>query len=140
MTSSQLYSALGRLELTRSGSQEERINRVLEKAVYICNYGRWISYFQELSTGDFLLSTRFQRENETRDEYVGRIKKGVEFRINTENYILPYPYDIEVMEAITEICPSTTTCVGGHWSIFSMKEVEGYLSLIKKLYSEAVEK
>jgi ankyrin repeat protein len=93
-----------------------------------------------LFTGDFLLSTRFQRENKTRDEYVERIKKGVERRINTENYIPPYPYDIEVMEAITEICPSTTTCVGGHWSIFSMKEVEGYLSLIKKLYSEALEK
>ena len=93
-----------------------------------------------LFTGDFLLSTRFQRENETRDEYVERIKKGVDIRINMQNYVPPYPYDIEVMEAITEICPSTTTCVGGHWSIFSMKEVEGYLSLIKKLYSEAVEK
>lgn len=33
LTSSQLYSALGRLELTRSGSQETRINRVLEKGV-----------------------------------------------------------------------------------------------------------
>jgi len=33
LTSSQLYSALGRLELTRSGNQETRINRVLEKGV-----------------------------------------------------------------------------------------------------------
>jgi hypothetical protein len=33
LTSSQLYSALSRLELKRSGSQETRINRVLEKGV-----------------------------------------------------------------------------------------------------------
>ena len=33
LTSSQLYSALGKLDLTRSGSQEIRINRVLEKGV-----------------------------------------------------------------------------------------------------------
>jgi len=32
-TSSQLYSAMGRLELTKGGSQEIRINRVLEKGV-----------------------------------------------------------------------------------------------------------
>jgi len=33
MTSSQLYLAMGRLELTKGGSQERRINRVLEKGV-----------------------------------------------------------------------------------------------------------
>jgi len=33
LTSNQLYSALGRLELTRSGSQETRVKRVLEKGV-----------------------------------------------------------------------------------------------------------
>ena len=33
MTSSQLYLAMGRLELTKGGSQEARINRVLEKGV-----------------------------------------------------------------------------------------------------------
>ncbi len=33
LTSSQLYSALGRLELTKSGSQEIRINRILDKGV-----------------------------------------------------------------------------------------------------------
>ncbi|MFO7867103.1 MAG: hypothetical protein R6T98_12115 [Desulfatiglandales bacterium] len=33
LTNSQLYSALGRLELTKSGSQEMRINRTLEKGV-----------------------------------------------------------------------------------------------------------
>jgi len=33
LTSSQLYSALGRLGLTKSGNQEMRINRVLEKGV-----------------------------------------------------------------------------------------------------------
>jgi len=31
LTSSQLSSALGRLELTKSGSQEAKINRILEK-------------------------------------------------------------------------------------------------------------
>jgi len=52
LTSSQLYSAMGRLELTKGGSQEIRINRVLEKGV------KPSDLLNTLSVGDLLSIAR----------------------------------------------------------------------------------
>ena len=52
LTSSQLYSALGKLDMTKGGSQERRINRVLEKGV------KPSDLLNTLSVGDLLSIAR----------------------------------------------------------------------------------
>jgi len=69
LTSSQLYSALGKLDMTKSGNQEMRINRVLEKGV------KPSDLLNTLSVGDLLSIVRKSKcpRKYKRDELVPTI-------------------------------------------------------------------
>ena len=69
LTSSQLYSALGKLDMTKGGSQERRINRVLEKGV------KPSDLLNTLSVGDLLSIARKSKcpRKNKRDELVSTI-------------------------------------------------------------------
>jgi len=84
MTSSQLYLAMGRLELTKGGSQEARINRVLEKGV------KPSDLLDTLTVGDLLSIARSSKcpRKHKKDELVptliSHVKRG-------EDIIKPTP-------------------------------------------------
>jgi hypothetical protein len=89
LTSSQLYSALGRLDVTKRGSQEMRINRVLEKGV------KPSDLLNTLTVGDLLSIARKSEcpRKYKRDELVptiiSHIKRGEDIPIPEKEPLPP---------------------------------------------------
>lgn len=76
LTSSQLYSALGGLELTRSGSQETRINRVLEKGVKPSDLLNTLKVGDLIRVADKSRCPRKYKKDELVPTIISHIKRG----------------------------------------------------------------
>jgi len=76
LTSSQLYSALGRLEMTRSGSQETRIKRVLEKGVKPSDLLNTLTVGDLIRVADKSKCPRRYKKNELVPTIISHIKRG----------------------------------------------------------------
>lgn len=75
-----------------------------------------------LFTGDFITSGRFRRENESDEKYEKRIKRYID---------ILGAYPIEILQAIIDICSSATNCLGGHGTIFEMKDIIEFLDIVQ---------
>ena len=80
MTSSQLYSALGRLGLTRSGSQEIRINLVLEKGVKPSDLLNTLTVGDLLSIARRSKCPRKNKKDELVPSIISHIKRGEDIK------------------------------------------------------------
>jgi len=76
LTSSQLYSALGRLELTRSGSQEKRTKRVLEKGVKPSDLLSTLTVGDLIRVADKSKCPRRHKKDELVPTIISHIKRG----------------------------------------------------------------
>jgi len=76
LTSSQLYSALGRLELTRSGSQKTRINLVLAKGVKPSDLLNTLTVGDLLRVADKSKCPRRYKKDELVPTIISHIKRG----------------------------------------------------------------
>ncbi len=76
LTSNQLYSALGRLELTRSGSQETRIKRVLEKGVKPSDLLNTLTVGDLIRVADKSKCPRRYKKDELVPTIISHIKRG----------------------------------------------------------------
>jgi len=76
LTSSQLYSAMGRLELTKRGSQEIRINRILEKGVKPSDLLNTLSVSDLLSIARKSKCSRKYKRDELIPTIIIHIKRG----------------------------------------------------------------
>ena len=76
LTSSQLYSAMGRLELTRSGSQETRINLVLEKGVTPSDLLNTLTVGDLIRVADKSKCPRRYKKDELVPTVISHIKRG----------------------------------------------------------------
>jgi len=76
LTSNQLYSALGRLELTRSGSQEIRIKRVLEKGVKPSDLLNTLKVGDLIRVADKSKCPRRHKKDELVPTIISHIKRG----------------------------------------------------------------
>ncbi|MBA7536142.1 hypothetical protein ES705_28404 [subsurface metagenome] len=91
MTSSQLHSALGWLELTKGGSQEMRINRVLEKGV------KPSDLLNTLTVGDLLSIARMSKCPRKHKKYelvptlISHVKRGEDIKVIEEKVTIIQP-------------------------------------------------
>jgi len=76
LTSSQLYSALGRLELKRSGNHESRINRVLEKGVKPSDLLNSLTVDDLIRVADKSKCPRRYKKDELVPTIISHIKRG----------------------------------------------------------------
>jgi len=90
MTSSQLYSALGRLGLTRRGSQEIRINLVLEKGVKPSDLLNTLTVGDLLSIARRSKCPRKYKKDELVPTIISHIKRGEDIK-EPESPKLPTP-------------------------------------------------
>ena len=76
LTSSQLYSALGKLQLSRSGSQETKINRVLEKGVKPSDLLNTLTVGDLIKIADKSNCPRKYKKDELIPTIISHIKRG----------------------------------------------------------------
>jgi len=110
MTSSQLYSALGRLDLTKSGSQEMRINRVLEKGVKPSDLLNTLSVNELIMVSDKSKCPRKYKKDELVPTIISHIKRGKDIEPPPEEE-LPQPPEPRLVtdEAFKEALSKFTT-------------------------------
>ncbi len=81
LTSPQLYSGLGRLELTKSGSLETRINRVLEKGVKPSDLLNTLTVSDLFKVADKSKCPRKYRKDELIPTIISHVKRGKDIEI-----------------------------------------------------------
>ena len=96
LTSSQLYSALGRLKLTKSGSQEMRINRVLEKGVKPSDLLNTLTKDDLLSIARRSKYPRKHKRDELVPTIISHIKRGEDIK-EPEPLELPLPPELRLV-------------------------------------------
>jgi len=91
LTSPQLYSALGRLELTKGGSQEIRINRVLEKGVKPSDLLNTLTVGDLLSIAQKSKCARKYKKDELIPTIISHIKRGEDIKLEVKEVPTPKP-------------------------------------------------
>jgi len=93
MTSSQLRSAMGRLELTKGGSQETRINRVLEKGVKPSDLLNTLTVGDLLSLARRSECPRKYKKDELIPTLISHIKRGKDIEKDVTDKKPPQPHE-----------------------------------------------
>jgi len=102
MTSSQLYSALGWLELTKGGSQEKRINRVLEKGVKPSDLLNTLTVGDLLSIARMSKCPRKHKKFELVPTLISHVKRGEDIKPPPEEKSKPLEPRLVTDEAFKE--------------------------------------
>ncbi|GAH26192.1 unnamed protein product, partial [marine sediment metagenome] len=102
LTSSQLYSALGRLELTKSGSQEMRINRALEKGVKPSDLLNTLTVSDLIMVANKSKCSRKYKKDELVPTIISHIKRGEDIKLPPEEKPKPLEPRLVTDEAFKE--------------------------------------
>jgi len=102
LTSSQLYSALGRLELTKSGSQEMRINRTLEKGVKPSDLLNVLTVSDLIMVANKSKCPRKYKKDELIPTIISHIKRGEDIKLPPEEKPKPLEPRLVTDEAFKE--------------------------------------
>jgi len=102
LTSSQLYSALGRLEMTKSGSQEMRINRTLEKGVKPSDLLNVLTVSDLIMVANKSKCPRKYKKDELIPTIISHIKRGEDIKLPPEEKPKPLEPRLVTDEAFKE--------------------------------------
>jgi len=110
MTSSQLYLAMGGLELTKGGSQEARINRVLEKGVKPSDLLNTLTVEDLLSIARMSKCPRKHKKYELVPTLISHVKRGEDIKVPEKKVTIIQPESRLVAdEAFKEALSKFTT-------------------------------